>query len=526
MASNTYAESDVCVTFIWDIENYSYCWQKRGEYIESPVFSVDSMDNASWILEMYPRGKKDENFISYFLHGNCTRGTKILQLEWDLGILEKDDSVLQLRNRERIYFLNGDNWSPEASVRREDVTIFKRESFLSRDTLRSRCRMWRNDGEAMKPITIFARTVLTLKKRNFLWEIERFSSLESSHKANFGFTSKSKDEAVTFDIGVYEKDKIKISIKSNDKNVKFEKFQSFVKDSNGFKIDSGKSEISPNDIQSVEMNEDAKHYLLSFTKKYLMDHKNFYLKNDILSLYCEYSWSNGYSFSGIERIDLGFNSPCISNPIIPDAYVLDTTVNNSDDTIDLIRDLECLYANGILWDVELRTTTQTFHAHKNILSARSPVFQAMFETNMKEKAQERVDIPDLDDDTVRRMLLYVYTDGLKDIQWEKASRLFSVADKYEILSLKNKCSHLLKESLCPSNVCEIIVLADMHHDIDLKEAAQRYALEHDEDQRKPCIRSGRKSPRGLTINLESLRFYDGEYVSSSERDASFHHFFC
>ncbi|GFQ83385.1 tdpoz3 [Trichonephila clavata] len=105
----------------------------------------------------------------------------------------------------------------------------------------------------------------------------------------------------------------------------------------------------------------------------------------------------------------------------------------------------------------------------------------MLTTDMKEKIQECVDVSDLEDDTVRRMLLYVYTDALEDLQGESALKLYAAADKYEIVTLKSKCGSFLQCNLCPNNLCEVLVLADMHGDADLKEAAQNYILRHEQE---------------------------------------------
>ncbi|GFU84709.1 hypothetical protein TNCV_2126501 [Trichonephila clavipes] len=86
--------------------------------------------------------------------------------------------------------------------------------------------------------------------------------------------------------------------------------------------------------------------------------------------------------------------------------------------------------------MKFHTASETFHEHKNILSARSTVFHAMFTTDMKEKIQGCVDILDLEDDMVRRMLLFLYTGTLKDLHWESALKLYSAADKYQIVALK------------------------------------------------------------------------------------------
>ncbi|GFY11041.1 TD and POZ domain-containing protein 3 [Trichonephila clavipes] len=166
----------------------------------------------------------------------------------------------------------------------------------------------------------------------------------------------------------------------------------------------------------------------------------------------------------IEKIDFG---PCTSNRVF----------KQMDKLVDLKEDLKCLYGEGVFSDVKLRTATQVFQAHKILLSARSPIFRAMFNTNMKEKIQKCVDIQDLEDDTVRRMLMYVYTNEVEGLQWESALKLHFAADKYQIVGLKNECS-FLKRNMCPSTVCDLLVLADLHGDGELKTTAQDYALTH------------------------------------------------
>ncbi|GFY43696.1 hypothetical protein TNIN_402661 [Trichonephila inaurata madagascariensis] len=100
----------------------------------------------------------------------------------------------------------------------------------------------------------------------------------------------------------------------------------------------------------------------------------------------------------------------------------------------------------------------------------------MFENDMREKNGECVDIEDLDDDTIQRFLLYMYTDTLLYLQWESAYNLYVAADKYEILSLKSECSSFLKDNLAQDNCCDLLILADMHQDEDLKSAVQDYIL--------------------------------------------------
>ncbi|GFS70584.1 hypothetical protein NPIL_320311 [Nephila pilipes] len=402
MAGNRNTEIQPFVTMYWNIENYSYCWKMKYESIKSPEFNVDLI-KSTWRLVLYPKGLLDESNIS------CT--SQVFKLfEYELVFLAEDGSVLVLFPNKCI--------SSISSVLREVVTKTKREEFLSRDTLKIRCRLWRNDGHALPAVTIFARTVLNVIKTNFLWNIENFSALEQRHKVYCDPRSKETNEMVTLSLGVSEEDIIKVHIKSRDKKVKFLNFQSLITDSKGNKIDCGKREICLLDI-----NKDAT-YSLPFTIKYVMDNKQLYLKNDVLPLYCECSTCNGFLFSRIEETYTGITPLFIQKPCVTNAFA-----EQLDSMSDLKEDFGRLYAEGLHSDVKLRTATETFHTHKNILSIRSPVFRKMFETNMNEKLQGCVDVPDLDDDTGRRMLLYLYTNDLSSLQWESALKLYPVADK-------------------------------------------------------------------------------------------------
>ncbi|GFS57596.1 hypothetical protein NPIL_4231 [Nephila pilipes] len=462
MAHSIAAESEPWVTFLWNIENYDYCWQKSGEYIESPSFNIKSTENTLWRLLLYPRGKTYENFISIALEGDWVNQWMIIKIKCDTAILAEDGSVLKITDRKGCYFPKRKDLCFDAFVGREELTKTQKQAFLTGDTLRIRCRLWRSHVKAAVPAAIFARTVLSVEKRNFLWDIVRFSSFESDEKLYYFIEQELNNWRTSM----------------------------FITDTNGSRMDLGKCETWPPEINKEEQ------CLLSFTKNHLIEKKNLNLKNDVLSLYCEFSWTDGLVNHIFEENDSvitsssisdsvipkpSISSPCTGNEIIPKPYVSNADGEENDKTIDLIKDIENLYVEGILCDVKLRTATRTFPAHKVFLCARSPVFRQMFTTDMKEKIRGCVDVPDLEDDTVHRMLQYIYTDALEDLQWESILRLYAAADKYEIVTLKTKCSSFLKRSLCPSNLCDILVLAERHVDGDLKKAAQNCALEHEED---------------------------------------------
>ncbi|KAG8175895.1 hypothetical protein JTE90_019316 [Oedothorax gibbosus] len=120
------------------------------------------------------------------------------------------------------------------------------------------------------------------------------------------------------------------------------------------------------------------------------------------------------------------------------AYTTSGTVPKFSNTLS--NDIRNLYQEQLHTDATLNTADgKSFEAHKNILAARSPVFRAMFEKDeMSERRSGVVDIDDVDSETVDRMLAFLYSDSLDDLQWEEAAALYYAADKYAVQPLKKK----------------------------------------------------------------------------------------
>uniref|UniRef100_A0A914PSQ8 BTB domain-containing protein n=1 Tax=Panagrolaimus davidi TaxID=227884 RepID=A0A914PSQ8_9BILA len=96
--------------------------------------------------------------------------------------------------------------------------------------------------------------------------------------------------------------------------------------------------------------------------------------------------------------------------------------------------------------------------HKLILASRSPVFDTMIKTDMKEKSEEKVEIVGFDPDTVEAAVEYCYD---QDITYRYddltiALPLLQFAEKYDMKDLKKEIeTDLIKQSLSPENVVEI-----------------------------------------------------------------------
>ena len=68
---------------------------------------------------------------------------------------------------------------------------------------------------------------------------------------------------------------------------------------------------------------------------------------------------------------------------------------NDECKIQVINDLENLFAEKKFSDLEITCDGEVFHCHWIIISARSPVFLAMFQADMNENQSKKVIIKDV-----------------------------------------------------------------------------------------------------------------------------------
>ncbi|GBM88657.1 Speckle-type POZ protein [Araneus ventricosus] len=220
---------------------------------------------------------------------------------------------------------------------------------------------------------------------------------------------------------------------------------------------------------------------LSLTREAVFSRRSEYLPDDKLSLICECTFSPGIEFQTtvetLNEIPLALikqkNNYIYRNIIYKAEEKLFTYPNG-------LEDIKPLYMNQCLTDVEVRTETKSFPAHKTVLCARSPVFKAMMTNDMKEKKTNCIHVDDLENDIVQQLLLFLYSDNIENLQWESATQLYYAANKYQIGKLKDVCSSFLVENLTPTNVVELLLLAVTHSDNDLKKLVEDFILEHEE----------------------------------------------
>ena len=123
-------------------------------------------------------------------------------------------------------------------------------------------------------------------------------------------------------------------------------------------------------------------------------------------------------------------------------------------------------------DIEIHCDKKVFPSHQNVLAARSSVFKAMLQAEMKEKQSKKIVIEDCNPRTVAQMLKFMYTGDISlDDMEDLTTDLLRVADKYQLDGLKEMCEEKICSNLSIENSIESLVLGDSHNESKLKKMA-------------------------------------------------------
>ena len=154
------------------------------------------------------------------------------------------------------------------------------------------------------------------------------------------------------------------------------------------------------------------------------------------------------------------------------------TNTNDECKMQVINDLDSLFTKKSFSDLEIKCDEEVFHCHQNILSARCPVFLAMFQTDMVKNYSKTVIISDVKKEVFSEMLRFIYTGRVSSVDSlkELAKDLLVAANKYQLDLLKRLCEDELGSTLEESNCLELFVFGDIHQASKLKMAALESVL--------------------------------------------------
>jgi len=141
---------------------------------------------------------------------------------------------------------------------------------------------------------------------------------------------------------------------------------------------------------------------------------------------------------------------------------------------ELVKDMNNIFMNKDNGhDVLVNCGDHVFYCHKFLLSARSQVFHAMFNSDMVENKSGSVNVEDFHPNVMKEMLQYIYTGCTLAID-KYGRELLAVAEKYQLLKLKTCCEEYLSGTLDVENCIDLLLLGDLNQAKTLKETALEF----------------------------------------------------
>ncbi|KAF8788722.1 Speckle-type POZ protein-like B like protein [Argiope bruennichi] len=453
--------------YIWKIENYSYCWQEVNEFIASPVFQMCTTEGSSWCLKLYPRGVASfNNSTGLYLERQLTiQGPVFISVDYELSFLRSDGTPEYTAGEKACVFIKGQSSGFSHLLSREEIFQTKKSILLPDDTLTVQCRICFESIGLARQIQAFAKSKIWVHRELFVWDTGEFNYVSPFGPGCFAKFTIHKAE---ISLKLCE-DSIYVTLEAIDDVAGMLRFRTGIVDS-----DRSTSKYLVDEYMHNKEKQSITTFLITRSK--LLQRKDFYLPQGHLILHCESIYSKGIHIGQIEShtydkifmfnpFDERKKSKKNQTPVTPSCCSANSSMRE---------DFQNLYQEGTLSDFTVKVGGEDLQAHKAILCARSPVFKAMLTSNMSENENNVVEISDLQAETVRRMLIFMYTNTVDDLDWDTAKKLYFAADKYDIAILKQICSDFLKINLKLDNVGEVLALANMHSDEDLKNVALEF----------------------------------------------------
>ncbi|CAL1291031.1 unnamed protein product [Larinioides sclopetarius] len=475
--------------FYWDIENIDMCFFE--ECITSPNFVATNLNQTEWCISLNP-SLKENTFMLVLTRIGGGNAAESISIDFAVSVSTSDGIQNRLLEEKKAEFQTGSSsscyWFYRSSeiLYQEDFTVY--------------CYMQESEKETLPPIRCWVRTILGKEQRYGVWKVQSFRNLSPGCEKKFTLCSTVKQSPNLEISGILSKksrffqmellvahDKPififgKISLLTKKGDLKWPTIESFSFDGS-------------TSSQTYKFPLILKQGILA--PEFLHSRPSYLLPEGALTLLCEFNISTGMQYSEIiESNYLTQNYRELTHREIlrnnSEELPLDTkdegtldiqhislhSDTNSNTPQTLKEDLKKFYKQKRHCDITLQAENKTFSAHKSILCSRSSVFSSMFEHDMKENINKKVEITDMDADTLDRFLLFLYSETLEDLQWNRVTKLLYAANKYQVESLKNECSLFLMSRLSSPNVCEALVLADFYQDDELKTKCQDFILEN------------------------------------------------
>ncbi|PVD35732.1 hypothetical protein C0Q70_02695 [Pomacea canaliculata] len=129
-------------SYIWTINNFSFCREEMGEVLKSSTFSAGANDKLKWCLRVNPKGLDEESkdYLSlYLLLVSCNKSE--VRAKFKFSILNAKREETKAMESQRAYrFVQGKDWGFKKFIRR-DFLMDEANGLLPDDKLTIFCEV-------------------------------------------------------------------------------------------------------------------------------------------------------------------------------------------------------------------------------------------------------------------------------------------------------------------------------------------------------------------------------------------------
>lgn len=135
---------------------------------------------------------------------------------------------------------------------------------------------------------------------------------------------------------------------------------------------------------------------------------------------------------------------------------------------NLGEDFSKLYDDKDSADFTLISGNQQFKVHKNILMARSPVFNAMFKNVIKEAPPNTLTLQEIEPEAVTVFLKFLYSGIVTTIPLELIEGIIDLSEKYDVKDLTSFCASDIRSNITVASAVKMLLLANKYGFINTK----------------------------------------------------------
>lgn len=155
------------------------------------------------------------------------------------------------------------------------------------------------------------------------------------------------------------------------------------------------------------------------------------------------------------------NKICVEMELIQGEPTEDTCDQSTHAIIPDLAIFSKLYKSKMWSDLTVVCGNHEIKVHKNILAAKSTVFQAMLESKMQEAASNIIPMHSSNPEALELFFEYLYS-GKITIPFEKIAAILDLSEQYDAAELKDFCALEIRQKVAVSNATDLLILADKY----------------------------------------------------------------